>query len=93
MIAKNYLKFPEALQYQCEMFSKSYKNSPRTMRLMECIFSFKPDVPQWVKDKARRMRELVKLLKSQMVEMFSLNGRASLPIRDWAASMQMDIAL
>ena len=49
MIAKNYIRFPEALRFQVEMFSNGYKNSPRIMRLMTVIFKQTADVPGWVK--------------------------------------------
>jgi hypothetical protein len=63
MIAANYLKHPEALRFQRELFHNGFKNSPRIMRLMECVFKFAPDVPQWAKDAVRKARKLVKLWK------------------------------
>ena len=63
MIAKNYVRYPEALRFQVEMFSRSYKNSPRIMRLMECIFSFAPSVPSWVREAQLRAKALVKKWK------------------------------
>lgn len=67
MIAKNYLKHPDALRFQRELFHNGFKNSPRIMRLMECVFKFAPEVPQWAKDAARRARQLVKAWKSAML--------------------------
>lgn len=69
MIARNYIQWPEALRFQCEMFSNGYKNSPRIMRLMGVIFSQVPDVPQWVKDAQARARALLKLWKKAQVEL------------------------
>lgn len=69
MIAKNYIKHPEALRFQREMFSNGYHNSPRIMRLMEVVFDWKPSVPQWVKDMASRARALVKQWKKEQVLM------------------------
>lgn len=72
MIAMNYIKHPEALRFQCEMFSNGYHNSPRIMRLMQCIFDQRPDVPQWFKDMRAKAKSLVKAWKSRMVEMFDM---------------------
>jgi hypothetical protein len=72
MIAKNYIKYPEALRFQCEMFSNGYHNSPRIMRLMEVIFEWSATVPDWVKEAKTRARNLVKAWKSRMVEMFEM---------------------
>jgi hypothetical protein len=72
MIAKNYIKYPEALRFQCEMFSNGYHNSPRIMRLMEVIFDWSATVPDWVKEAKTRARNLVKAWKSRMVEMFEM---------------------
>ena len=52
MIAKNFLQYPEALRFQRELFGGSVKVSVRFARLMECMFSFRQDVPQWVKNQA-----------------------------------------
>lgn len=68
MIASNYIKHPEALRFQCEMFSNGYHNSPRIMRLMECIFSHAAAVPQWIKDMKRKAAQLVKQWKAAQVE-------------------------
>lgn len=70
MIAKNYIRHPEALRFQREMFSNGYHNSPRIMRLMEVIFEWAPSIPQWVKDAKARAKTLVKAWKSHMLEMF-----------------------
>lgn len=67
MIAANYLKHPDALRFQRELFHNGYKNSPRIMRLMECVFKFAPEVPQWAKDLARKARQLVKLWKAGQI--------------------------
>jgi hypothetical protein len=60
MIARNFIRFPDALRFQRELFHNGYKNQPRIMRAMECIFKFMPDVPQWVKDAGRKAKQLVK---------------------------------
>lgn len=67
MIAKNYLKHPEALRFQRELFHNGFKNSPRIMRLMECVFNFAPTTPQWAKDLARKARQLVQAWKSAQI--------------------------
>lgn len=67
MIAKNYIRYPEALRFQREMFSNGYHNSPRIMRLMECIFELVATAPQWVKDMKKRAAELVKHWKQCQV--------------------------
>lgn len=72
MMAKNYIKYPEALRFQCEMFSNGYHNSPRIMRLMECIFDWTPTVPQWWKDLKAAEARLIKAWKSRIVEMFEI---------------------
>lgn len=72
MIAKNYIKFPEALRFQKEMFSNGYHNSPRIMRLVEVIFNWMPTIPQWWKDlKAAELR-LIKAWNKAMYEMFPI---------------------
>lgn len=68
MIAKNYIRYPEALRFQVEMFHRSYKNSPRIMRLMECIFSFSASVPSWVREAKLRASALVKKWKAAQVD-------------------------
>lgn len=70
MIAKNYIKHPEALRFQREMFSNGYHNSPRIMRLVQVIFDWKPSVPQWWKDLKAAEARLIKSWKKAMVEMF-----------------------
>lgn len=70
MIAANYIKHPEALRFQREMFSNGYHNSPRIMRLMEVVFDWTPPVPQWLKDAAARTRQLATAWRTQMIEMF-----------------------
>jgi hypothetical protein len=67
MIAKNYLKHPEALRFQRELFHNGFKNSPRIMRLMECVFNFAPTTPQWAKDLARKARQLVQAWKRAQI--------------------------
>lgn len=73
MIAKNYIRFPEALRFQVEMFSNGYKNSPRIMRLMTVIFKQVASVPAWVKSAAAAAKRLVKMWKGQQI---TLNFKA-----------------
>lgn len=70
MIAKNFIRYPEALRFQREMFSNGYHNSPRIMRLMEVVFGWKATTPEWVKEAKTRSRNLVNAWKSRMVDMF-----------------------
>lgn len=67
MIAKNYIRYPEALRFQVEMFSNGYKNSPRIMRLMTVIFKQIADVPAWVKEAAAAAKRLVKMWKAAQI--------------------------
>lgn len=67
MIASNYIKYPEALRFQVEMFSNGYKNSPRIMRLMTVIFKQIADVPGWVKEAAAAAKRLVKMWKAAQI--------------------------
>lgn len=84
MIASNYIKHPDALRFQRELFHNGYKNQPRLMRLMECMFKFTPSVPQWAKDAASRARQLVREWKeAQRTISFAR------PIKEWIESMQM----
>lgn len=71
MIAKNFIRFPEALRFQVEMFSNGYKNSPRIMRLMQVICLVKPTMPQWWKDLKRAENALIKKWKAAMIGIFS----------------------
>ena len=69
MIARNYIKHPETLRFQREMFSNGYHNSPRIMRLMECIFDWTPVAPDWwiaAKAKARALATAVKKSTSDL---------------------------
>lgn len=77
MIATNYIKHPEALRFQCEMFSNGYHNSPRIMRLMQVIFDWKEDAPQWFLEQRSREKRLVKAWKSRMLEMFEMVKKAA----------------
>ncbi|MDO8652070.1 MAG: H-NS family nucleoid-associated regulatory protein [Undibacterium sp.] len=73
MIAKNYIKHPDALRFQCEMFGRGHTGHyPRIMRLMEVIFDWTPTVPQWVKDAKARAAQIVKAWKSRQVELFEM---------------------
>ncbi len=63
MIAKNYIRYPEALRFQREMFSNGYHNSPRIMRLMEAVFEWTPNVPEWVQKAQKRAKALAKAVR------------------------------
>jgi hypothetical protein len=70
MIAKNYMKHPEALRFQRELFSSGYHNSPRIMRLMECIFDWSPAAPAWWTAAKARARALAKTVKKSIADFF-----------------------
>lgn len=70
MIAKNFVKYPEALRFQREMFSNGYHNSPRIMRLMECVFDWSATVPDWWKEAKGRARSLARLVKKSINDFF-----------------------
>ena len=72
MIASNYIKHPEALRFQRELFSNGYHNSPRIMRLMQCIFDWKPSIPQWWKDAKAKAGILVKAWKKAQIVIFGI---------------------
>lgn len=74
MIAKNFMKYPEALRFQRELFSNGYHNSPRIMRLMQCIFDWKPTVPDWWKAAKAKARALAKLVKQAIFQLFESSG-------------------
>lgn len=78
MIAKNFIRYPEALRFQVEMFSNGYKNSPRIMRLMTVIFKQMADVPQWFKAAASRAKALVKKWKKGQ-DVLAFGGRTYKP--------------
>lgn len=67
MIARNYIRHPEALRFQREMFSNGYHNSPRIMRLMEVICQLTSTMPQWVRDMKKRAADLVKHWKAAQI--------------------------
>lgn len=72
MIAKNYIKYPEALRFQCEMFGRGHTGHyPRIMRLMEVIFEWKPSTPDWVTTAKTRAAQLVKAWKNCQLELFT----------------------
>ena len=70
MIAKNFLKFPEALRFQREMFSNGYKNQPRSMRRMQCIFDQRPGTPEWLTCAKGKARDLAKQVKKAIMALF-----------------------
>ena len=70
MIAKNFVTYPEALRFQREMFSNGYHNSPRIMRLMQCIFDWSATVPDWWKKAKGRARDLAKRVRKSINDFF-----------------------
>ena len=78
MIARNYTKHPEALRFQRELFSNGFHNSPRIMRLIECIFDWTPAVPGWWTAAKNRARALAKAVKKSIADFFKeMNVTAS----------------
>jgi hypothetical protein len=77
MIAKNYIKYPEALRFQCEMFSNGYKNSPRIMRLMTVLFDWKEAAPQWWKSFKALENLLIKGWKEMQLDFFTKRGEVA----------------
>jgi hypothetical protein len=75
MIARNYVKHPEALRFQREMFSNGYHNSPRIMRLMECIFDWTSAVPGWWVQEKARARALARAVKNKVADLFATSPR------------------
>jgi hypothetical protein len=71
MIARNFVKYPEALRFQREMFSNGYHNSPRIMRLMECVFDWTPTAPDWWKEARGRARVLARRVKKAINDLFT----------------------
>lgn len=70
MIARNFIKFPEALRFQRELFSNGYHNQPRIMRLMQCIFDWTPAAPDWWKEAKGRARDLARRVKKSINDFF-----------------------
>ncbi|MDP3798889.1 MAG: hypothetical protein Q8R06_17380 [Polaromonas sp.] len=70
MIAKNYMKHPDALRFQRELFSNGFHNSPRIMRLMECIFDWAPTAPTWWTAAKAKARALAKTIKQSIADLF-----------------------
>jgi hypothetical protein len=82
MIAKNYIKYPEALRFQCEMFSNGYKNSPRIMRLMTVLFDWKEAAPQWWKSFKALENLLIKGWKEMQLDFFTKRGEVAHPEKE-----------
>jgi hypothetical protein len=79
MIASNYITNPAALQYQREMFSNGYHNSPRIMRLMQVVFSWHPSMPKWVKESIAKAKALAKTWKASQLEISMAHTRTPSP--------------
>lgn len=77
MIAKNYIRYPEALRFQVEMFSKGYKNQPRIMRLLEVICDWSPATPEWFAQARKRAKDLAAAVRKACKVLFSTdkNGK------------------
>lgn len=98
MIARNYIRYPETLRFQVEMFSNGYKNSPRIMRLMTVIFDWKISAPAWVKEAAAAAKRLVKLWKAAQIALnfkdTSQDKKASMaykPNHNFTPSLETDV--
>lgn len=76
MIAKNFSKYPEALRFQREMFSNGYHNSPRIMRLVECIFNWTPTTPAWWTTAKANARALAKKVRLAIPDLFAIIRKA-----------------
>jgi hypothetical protein len=74
MIAANHMKHIEALRFQHEMFFNGYKNQPRFMRLMQCIFNQEPNTPTWFKTAKAQARALAKAVEKAILPMFDGRG-------------------
>lgn len=80
MIAANFYKHTEALRFQREMFFNGYKNQPRIMRLMQCVFSQAQSAPSWWNAAKARARDLAKSVKKAIMPLFDKNGKAIEPM-------------
>lgn len=96
MIAANYVKNPEAMQFQRELWSKS-KRDTIMMRIAGLIMRGGP-VPAWVKDADRRAKELAKavqlccrdwITEAQEAAQKPVSGFAA-HVRFWNASRAAD---
>lgn len=70
MIAANFYKHTEALRFQREMFFNGYKNQPRIMRLMQCVFDQRPGSPDWWTAAKAKARNLAKSVKKAIIPLF-----------------------
>lgn len=70
MIARNFTRYPEALRFQRELFHNGFHNSPRIMRLVECMFDWKPTAPDWWKEAKGRARDLAKRVQKSIGDFF-----------------------
>lgn len=81
MIAANHMKHIEALRFQREMFFNGYKNQPRFMRLMQCIFDQVPSAPNWWKAAKAQARALAKSVEKSILPMFDGRGNVEWTFR------------
>jgi len=74
-ICKSYIKNPDALRLQKELFARTFgKHYTVLARLMHCVMQIRTQAPQWVKDAKKKAVDLVKFWKSCQVEILgSLN--------------------
>lgn len=73
MIAKNFIKYPEALRFQKELFAQTFGRHYTVLsRLMQCICTWKENAPSWVIEAETKLRQLVKYWKSKQVEIFNV---------------------
>jgi len=74
-ICKSYIKNPDALRLQKELFARTFgKHYTILSRLMQCVCQIRNETPQWFKDAHERALQLVKFWESCQVEILgSLN--------------------
>lgn len=69
MIANNYIKHPEALRVQKELFFIGFHNSPLLMRLIGVVMDQKPSTPEWFKKVRAAGKALAKKVKNSICPM------------------------
>ena len=79
MIAKNYIKHPDALRVQRELFFIGYRNSPLLMRLIGVIMDQRPAVPEWFKKAREAAKALAKKVKNSIGLLLTMKGKICIP--------------
>lgn len=85
-ICKSYIKNPEALRFQKELFARTFgKNYTIMGRIMQCVCQEKEADPAWLVEMKERAKLLVNAWKSKMIEMFEVAKAKSKRIdpRQW----------